>query len=251
MPMVVPVRSPFDSDRFSIEAARLTLAPGDRLDPDGPPIDGGAFDLVIARCSVDDIAGATALEAAGGRLMDVHVGFERVLTDADAGLDPVDETVDVATVDDADEVAALCRVAFAEATGHYHADPRLPDDRCTEVYADWGRRLTLDPAVTVVVQREAEGAIVGLATVAVDATLGRATVALDAVREDHRGTGTFARLGRQRLALARRAGADRLATAVHLQNVAACRANERLGFEIASAELTFHVWRRRASQGEP
>jgi GNAT superfamily N-acetyltransferase len=250
MPIAVPVRSPIDSDRFSIEVARITLAPGDRLDPDGPPIDGGAFDLVIARCSADDLAGAAALEAAGARLMDVHVGFDRALTDADAVLDPADEPVDVATVDDADEVAALCRTAFSGSAGHYHADPRLPDDRCTEVYADWGRRLTLDPAVTAVVQRGADGAIVGLATVAVDPMLGRATVALDAVREDHRGTGTFSRLGRQRLALARRGGAGRIWTAVHLQNVASCRANERLGFRIASAELTFHVW-RRASQGDP
>jgi GNAT superfamily N-acetyltransferase len=250
VPIVVPVRSQLDSDRFSIEAARLTLAPGDRLDPDGPPLDGGAFDLVIARCSADDLAGAAALEAAGARLMDVHVGFDRALADADAGLDPADEPVEVATVDDADEVAALCRAAFSEATGHYHADPRLPADLCTEVYADWGRRLTLDPEVTALVQRGADGAIVGLATVTVDATAGRATVALDAVREDHRGTGTFARLGRQRLAVARRGGADRIRTAVHLQNVASCRANERLGFRIASAELTFHVW-RRASQGEP
>jgi GNAT superfamily N-acetyltransferase len=250
VPIVVPVRSSLDSDRFSIEVARVSLAPGDLLDPDGPPLEGGVFDLVIARCSADDLASATALEAAGGRLMDVHVGFDRALTDADAGLDPADEEIDVATVDDADEVAALCRAAFSGAVGHYHADPRLPDDRCDEVYADWGRRSTLDPAVTVLVQRGADGAVVGLATVAVDATRGRATVALDAVRGDHRGTDTFARLGRQRLALARRAGADRISTAVHLQNVAACRANERLGFRIASAELTFHVW-RRASQGEP
>jgi GNAT superfamily N-acetyltransferase len=248
VPIVAPVHSPLDSDRFSIEVARITLAPGDRLDPDGPPLDGGAFDLVIARCSADDLANAAVLEAAGARLMDVHVGFSRDLADADADLDPDEEAVDVATAADADEVAALCRAAFADAVGHYHADPRLPDDRCTEVYADWGRRLTLDPEVTALVQRGGDGAIVGLATVAVDATAGRAAVALDAVRDDRRGTGTFARLGRQRLALARRGGADRISTAVHLQNVAACRANERLGFRIAGAELTFHVW--RASQGD-
>jgi GNAT superfamily N-acetyltransferase len=250
VPIVIPVRSSLDSDRFAIEAARITLAPDDRLDPDGPPLDDGPFDLVIARCSAEDMATAAALEAAGARLMDVHVSFGRGLTDVDADLDPADEPVDVATAADADAVAALCRAAFADAVGHYHADPRLPADRCTEVYADWGHRLTLDPAVTVVVQRGADGALVGLATVAVDATLGQATVALDAVRADHRGTGTFGRLGRQRLALARRAGADRISTAVHLQNVAACRANERLGFQVASAELTFHVW-RRATPGEP
>jgi GNAT superfamily N-acetyltransferase len=247
VPIVVPVRSALDSDRFSLEVARLTLAPGDRVDPDAPSLDDGPFDLVIARCAADDLASATALEAAGARLMDVHVGFDRALTGADADLDPADEPVDVATVADADEVAALCRDAFSGAVGHYHADPRLPDHRCAEVYADWGRRLALDPAVTALVQRGADGAIVGLATVAVDATLGRATVALDAVRGDHRGTGVFARLGRQRLALARRGGADRISTAVHLQNVAACRANERLGFRITGAELTFHLWRRTAT----
>jgi L-amino acid N-acyltransferase YncA len=250
MPIAVPVRSPLDSDRFAIEAARMTLAPGDRLGPDGPPLDDGEFDLVIARCSADDLTNAGALEAAGARLMDVHVTFERGLVDADADLDPADEPVEVASTDDADQVAALCRTAFADAAGHYHADPRLPDDRCAEVYADWGRRLTVDPAVTVVVQRDAEGTVVGIATFALDASARRATVALDAVREDHRGTGAFDRLGRQRLALARRGGAHRIRTAVHLQNVASCRANERLGFRIASAELTFHVW-RRTSQGEP
>jgi L-amino acid N-acyltransferase YncA len=249
MPIAVPARSPLDSDRFGLEVARLTLAPGDRLDPEGPPLDAGAYELVIARCAADDVASTTALEAAGGRLLDVHVTFDRTLEDADADLDPADEPIDVATADDAPAVAALCRAAFARAVGHYHADPWLPDERCTEVYADWGHRLTLDPAVTVVVQRDAQGAIVGLASFASDGATGRATAALDAVREDTRGTGTFDRLGRQRLALARRAGAHRIRTGVHLQNVAACRANERLGFRVASAELTFHVWRR--SRGAP
>ncbi|WP_052664295.1 GNAT family N-acetyltransferase [Nitriliruptor alkaliphilus] len=249
MPITAPVRSPLDADRFAIEVARLSLAPGDRLDLDAPPLDSGAYDLVIARCAADDGANIAALEAAGGRLMDVHVSFDRDLADADADLDPDDEPIDVATAADADAISALCRSAFARSTGHYHADPRLPADRCTELYADWGRRLAIDPAVTVVVQRDAGGGIIGLATFSLDEPAQQATVALDAVHEDHRGTGTFARLGRQRLALARRAGADRIVTAVHLQNVASCRANERIGFRIASAELTFHIW-RRTPEGE-
>lgn len=250
MPIAVPVRSPLDSDRFAIEVARITLAPGDRFDPDDRSLDDSAFDLVIARCSANDLANATILEAAGARLMDVHVSFDRGLDDGDADLDPAEEPVDVAFRDDADEVAALCRAAFTDAVGHYHADPRLPDDRCTEVYADWGRRLTVDPSVTTVIRRGTDGAIVGLAAFTTDVAAAQATVLLDAVREDHRGTGTFDRLGRQRLALARRGGADRIRTAVHLQNVASCRANERLGFRIADAELTFHIW-RGALQGEP
>jgi RimJ/RimL family protein N-acetyltransferase len=249
MPIVVPVRSPLDSARFAIEVGRLTLAPGDRLDPDRPSFETGPYDLVIARCAADDIASATALEEAGGRLMDVHVTFDRALDDADADLDPAEAPTDVATAADAPEVSALCRAAFARSAGHYHADPRLPDDRCAEVYADWGRRMTLDPGVTVVVER-ADGAIVGLAAFALDPPAPHARTVLDAVGADHRGTGTFGRLGRQRLALARRAGADRIRTAVHLQNVAACRTNELLGFEIAAAELTFHAW-RRTTQEDP
>lgn len=250
-PQVTP--SPLDGDRFGLAVARLAVPPATDVSAVRRALDAAdGWDLLISRCEADDVAVAAALEATGGRLMDVHVTFGRSLGSADSS-EPSEPAahdgvrIEVATSDDADAVSALFREAFAGYSGHYHADPRLDDVACTEIYADWSGRLVRAgrPDVRTLVARSPGGDILGASLLQHEPGRAEAEGVLDAVHPAVRRRGLYGLLGRHRVAAAARSGASTLTVSTHLQNLGTCRNLERLGFTLHRAQLTFHTWRER------
>lgn len=241
--------SAIDSERFELPVARLDVVPGGGGDAVRDALAGAAdWRLLIARCEADDLEAAAVLEASGARLMDVHVTFERALTDSvqeapSVGADPGDVEVRPAAHDAADQIAELFELAFATYAGHYHADPRLDDRRCAAIYADWAGRLVREAdASRALCVRGPDGTLLGATIVTHEPGSEVAYGVLDAVHPAARGRGLYRVLGRERARVAAALGAQRLQVSTHLQNLLTCRNLGRLGFLPVRAQLTFHTW---------
>jgi hypothetical protein len=122
--------------------------------------------MLIARCPARDVAAAQALEAAGGRVMDVLVYAARDLVRTPIAEHALDGLLRSATPADAGAVARVAKLGFAGYQSHYHADPRLDTAACDAAYVEWARRSCESRAVAdEVVVAEAGGEVVGFATV--------------------------------------------------------------------------------------
>lgn len=248
-------RSPIDSERFGFPVDRLEVAPdGGRQAVRDALVDDSGWRLLISRCESDDLAAASELERTGGRLMDVHVTFERDLRGPDGfGAVPADEEpagvepgpdVRSLTPADAEAVGRLFALSFATYAGHYHADPRLDDQRCSAIYADWAGRLVGgggDETVALAA-RDHDGTILAATLLTHEPGTEVAHGVLDAVHPTARGRGLYRILGRERARRAASRGASRLQVSTHLQNLVTCRNLSRLGFLPHRAQLTFHSW---------
>ena len=97
--------------------------------------------LLALRCDVRASATVHRLVQLGFRLMDtlVHTALEL----AHPVVVPSTESVrtSVARPQDAGEVGALSRSAFADYVSHYHADPRLSPTATAEAYGEWAEQL--------------------------------------------------------------------------------------------------------------
>lgn len=229
--------APLETERFGIPVVRGAGRGAELAGVGDAARDRGAL-LAIVRCDAADVAGTHALEAAGARLMDTHLGYECPTAEADPVAD--DPRVRPARADDLEDVEALARTAFDDYVGHFHADERLAA-HATDVYVDWAGRMLRDTsgAHLVWVAEDDDGPL-GFATLRLAGD--EAVAVLDGMAPRARGTGLHGALVRLRLAEARRHGATRVVFRTHLTNVGARRSYLRNGFLPTTQEHTFHLW---------
>ncbi len=195
-----------------------------------------AVQLLIARCRVDDIRAAQAMEEAGFRLMDTWVRYVGPLLPPAAA-----NGIREARPGDLDQIEAIARVAFHAYRGHYHADPRLDPAAADEVYVSWTRRCATGEAADVVLVAERDGRVAGFSALRMaDAQTGE--LVLGAVHPASRGRGLYRAMSLNGMAWTARRGGVRFAAATHLSNLAAQKAWARLGMMPEAAAFTFHNW---------
>jgi len=143
---------------------------------------------------------------------------------------------------DASPVRAIAAAAFSGYGGHYHADPRLDDEQCDEVYADWAERscVSKDVADEVLVA-ELDGQIVGFVTMRFNSD-DEAEVVLNGVAPPAQGRGVYRSLMIRAMDLCASRGRTRIVISTQLTNVVVQKVWTRLGFELTSAYYTFHKW---------
>lgn len=228
--------SPLDSKRFAIRAFRATVDGPERARTAIEFLRSGAADLVVARCPTSALPAVHALEGAGFLLMDTLVYFRRALVGAPPWPDEVRPVVEA----DEPRVEAIARAAFADYSGHYHVDPRLPKDASTEGYVEWALSMCRSKAHDVLVV-ERGGAVVGFLAIAwVSAST--ADIALNAVAPEAQGRGAYDALVKAAIALALRRGRTEIIVSTQIHNVAPQKVWSRNGFEPGPSFHTFHAW---------
>lgn len=181
---------------------------------------------------------AACAEERGARFMDVRVTLER---QAWPGTPYARPGVRGATSDDAAALEQIARTAFRGRT-RFYADPRLPDARCDDLYANWLREsLAVGGRAEIVMVADDEQGPAGFVTVELRdrvASIGLIAVAQRA-RGQHVGRLLCAAVVEQ---MTTAAGADRLAVVTQGQNIAAQRTFQRAGFRASRVDLWFHWW---------
>lgn len=200
-------------------------------------------DLLIARCAASAIAAATAMEDAGGRLMDTLVYWERDLERRPFQAEPGERPVRPAVAGDRARLEEIARASFTGYFGHYHSDPRLDPAAATEGYVEWAcTLLDRSSADSVVLLALQGGRPVGFGALAIRE--GRTCeLVLNGIEPEAQGRGHYRGVLSGALDWASSAGCRRLFSSTAVSNHAVQKAWARRGLEPVRAEHTFHLWR--------
>lgn len=197
--------------------------------------------MLVARCAAADLPAAQAMEAAGGRLMDVLVYYARAL-DRPLPDERPQTPVRLLRPEDAPGVGRVAAASFRGYLGHYHADPRLDRAKCDEVYLSWAERSCVDPSVaSKVLVAEHAGEVAGFLTL-LRRGAEEQEIVLNGVDPALQRHGIYRALVLAALREAQGDGARRLVVSTQLINLAPQKTWTRLGFEPAHAHYTFHLW---------
>lgn len=238
--MSIAVISEVESEHFGVTIARATVHDVGEIGQALEHCRVQEIDLLVARCSTDDIELAQELETLGFRLMDTLLFFERGVAEDLSSDDGI--AVRSATSRDIEAVAAIATEAFGDYSGHYQADRRIPRDLADSGYVDWAiRSCRSRQAAEEVLVAEREGGVAGF--VAVRRISDAADVALLATAAAARGQGVGRALMGEALRWTGRQNLPRLTFSTQLNNLRSQQMIVRLGFVPVRSFYTFHWWR--------
>jgi ribosomal protein S18 acetylase RimI-like enzyme len=236
--------SGIDEERFGFRTARASSVTAEALDSVIEFCRSKDVQFLIARCASADLSAAQAMERNGFELMDTLVYYVRDLTRTP--IPPDANEVVVRPVCDGEEkaVRAIAESSFRGYFGHYHADSRLDRVKCDETYVSWASRTcsARGPTSEVLVA-ESDGSLVGFATLRLN-TPEEGEVVLNGVSPPAQRQGIYRSLVLKGMEWCQSRRAQRMLISTQLTNLAAQRVWTRLGFELKSAQYTFHKWFR-------
>lgn len=203
--------------------------------------------LLIVRIPTSAQPAVSAMEQAGGRLMDTLCFYEhhlmrRPLREIASTGDGRAPNWRLASADDADAVEALARVAFEGYESHYRHDPRLAPAAVDEVYPSWARSCCESSSdFEPVVLAEVDARLVGFAALR-RTDSAELDVALFGIDPAARGQGIAVALLDHLLAACPDWGATRLRYSTQITNLPMLRLLARTGFRSVGSVYTFHLW---------
>lgn len=233
-------RSALDEARFKVRAARADVLQEGQVADMLDFCRRERIQFLIARCPVERIEVAQALEKSGFALMDTWLLYEARL-DGQSNQSAPHPGIRPMRREEIEPVITVARASFTGYSGHYHADPRIDPGLADEVYVDWTRRCAMGEAADAVLVAERGGMITAFSAFRLGDEK-TAALALGAVSPEHRGRGLYQELTRAGMRWAVDAGAERFQAATHLSNLAAQRTWTKLGMAPVRASYTLHRW---------
>lgn len=197
--------------------------------------------FLIARCSINDIQAAQAMEREGFFLTDTLVYYRRNL------LQPLPLPVCAAAIRplQAGEVADVSRVAgeaFLNYCDHYHADPHLDKAKCDEVYISWAVNASLNQdenhELLVAVK---DGSICAFSAMRLNSALETEGV-LCGVAKQARRKKIYTDLIIASMHWSKGKNRSQMIISTQINNMIVQNVWISLGFELYSAYYTYHRW---------
>ncbi len=234
--------SDLDEMRFGIRVAKANDVSAASLDKVLASCRAEDVRLLITRSPVADLGTVHALERQGFLLMDTLVyysfSYEKLAIPDDRGKTQIRSMKE----GEAEIIREVAARSFKGYLGHYHADDRLDDAQCDDVYVDWAYRSasSKDYADDVLVA-VADGAILGFATLRMNSPEEGEGV-LFGVAPEAQGKGVYRSFMVNGLKWGNQRGAKRMVVSTQVTNGAVQRVWARLGFEYSRGYYTFHRW---------
>ena len=233
--------SQIDSDRFGIRVARAQVVSGNF-----PRVlefcIAEKVDLLIARCSTDDLATVQRMETHGFLLMDTLVYYQFDLSKRSIPVDEGKGLVRTLQPRDREQVRGIATEAFKGYTGHYHADRRLDQRKCDEAYASWAERSCVSKAAAdEVLVSEHNGDLAGFATLRLNSPQ-EVEGLLFAIATQWQRRGVCGSLMIHSLRWTASQGAHRMIISTQVTNTSMQKVWCRVGFVPSHSYYTFHKW---------
>ncbi len=234
--------SDIDEDRFGIRTAKSVKVTVDNL----PKIIDFCRDnnvkMLIARCPANDFPTIHAMEREGFRLMDTLVYYSRDLTNIPIPSDDGKATIRQIRPGEEDKVKVLAAKSFHGYFGHYHADERLDNSKCDEVYISWAVNSCTshefaDNVLVLVLRERISGFISLRLNIPEESEVGLLCVDPSAQK---RGFSRLLLIGAMRWSVLQ--GAKRLMISTQIINVSSQKVFTQMGFAIRDSYYTFHKW---------
>ncbi len=228
--------SPLDSERFGIAVARADGVSAEAVPALLSYVEENEVEMVIARCDGSDQEAARALTLAGLTALEGQVTYRGPLAPV-----PPRDGLREGTAEDEEAVAALARDGFASLAGHYHADPRLPEDACRQIYVDWTLRGLAREAADVFYVAEVDGEVAAYGMFSGDGP--EITFILSTVAESARGLGLYTAMLHRGMEWGLERGGEELIGITAFGNIPPQRNLLKAGLRPAGSAWTFHGWR--------
>ena len=248
---------PWDSEQVGFPAARLDylIANGDYGEQHdikkslleqvlAEALTRGVWHL-SARVDASDLSSLHVLEEAGFITVDGILTFALGLP----GNKPAESTFDfktrLATAADAEQAAALARIAYSQ--DRFHSDPFIYKDRADELHATWLHNSCTGKAADAVVLAEDDAGLLGFVTCTVQrdtaARLGQlvGTIVLVASAERARGRGVGQATTNAAIAWFREQGCEVVEVGTQLRNINASRLYQKCGFRLVASSVSLRL----------
>lgn len=233
--------SDIDKERFGVKTARVVGLTTDSLPSVLDFCTKERVTLLIARCNMSDLAAAQAMEKDGFLLMDTLVYYS-----LDLAKQPVPNDCGIARVrpiriDEEEEMILVARESFRGYFGHYHADPKLDNNKCDETYTDWARKAFASRCSENFLLGEAKDRIMGFGVLRMN-NPNEGEMFLGGIHPDFQGQGiyhSFLCKGME-WCLSKKAG--KMIISTQLKNISVQKVLIKFGFEISSGYYTYHKW---------
>jgi RimJ/RimL family protein N-acetyltransferase len=203
---------------------------------------------VHASLPMEAIAAIHALDSAGFRIMDVLVTwiFEH-------GKQQISDYPDKCIIrgvqpGDAEVLVPLARTAYTDTPDRFHADPHLPTERSNELYAEWIKNSFNGKLADYIVVAEVDGKPAGYTTLKLEGDhQGKSNVKtggliLSAVAPWAEGRGVYTSMINGGLRWFQQQGVQVSHLGTQVNNYPVERAWARLGFRLAKAGPSLHLW---------
>lgn len=234
--------SQLDLERFGVITAKTSSTTSENISETLKFCEENGVELLIARCSTNDLKTCHAMEKQGFLLMDTLVYYSRDLTKNPIPADTGKAAIRLSKPADANAVEEVARDSFKGYFGHYHADERLDRSACDAVYTSWARnsinQLELANAVLVA---EWQGEVAGFATLR-ENTPQEGEGVLFGISPAAQGQGIYRSFIVQAMNWSLARGHQRIVVSTQITNVAVQKVWIRTGFEMSHSYYTFHKW---------
>lgn len=234
--------SPLDEGRFAVRTVQARAVDSDHLAELENFCQANQAQLAIVRVSADALNTVQLLEEAGYRLMDTLVYYTFRFAKKTIPTDVRRHPIRMLRPEDREEVIAIAKESFKGYFGHYHADSRLPKDKCDEVYVDWATNsLILKELGHQVIGVEEKGRLNSFLSFKVNCKE-EVEVMLSGILQHAQGKGIHQALMIQATRWAHNYGAHQIIVSTQVTNSASQKAWTRIGFEVDKAYYTLHKW---------
>lgn len=240
-PPVVALSS-IDEERFGIKSARATIDSPGALAETLDFCRANQVIFLVARCPAAALHTVHAMEREGFLLMDTLLYYMRHLDKPPIPEDNGEALIRSIRPGEEHVVHAIATDSFQGYFGHYHADERLPDTLCDEVYISWAVRACLSSEVAdEVMIAEIEGKPAGFFVMRLlndEESEGM----LAGIARWARRRGIYHSFLIKILEWSQRQGVQRMRFSTQVTNVPSQNAWVRVGAELSYAYYTFHKW---------
>lgn len=234
--------SPLDKQRFGFQTVQARDLSDSELVDLARFCEENAVEFSIIRVNVNHLDMVQKLEDEGYRLMDTLVYYVFQFDKKSIPSDSNNHVLRSIIPQDLEAVTAIAQDSFKGYYGHYHADPRLPKDKCDAVYIDWASnsvrsREMADDVLVVVGEKDLDG----FATLRMNSPQEGEGI-LFGVAPHAQGKGIYQSMMIGGMNWARGKGASQMVVSTQVTNVAVQKVWARLGFEMNRAYYTLHKW---------
>lgn len=234
--------SELDKIRFGIKVARAALDAEDEVDAIMNWCVVNNVEMLITRCSCEDIKIVHKLEMLDSYLMDTLVYFQnRKIVETKKTLE-YPYSWRIATADDTEIVEELASNIFEGYSGHYHADSRLNKKDSNLVYSNWARNSCLggsfSDAVFLIFHYKQ---VIGFTTIK-KIDLEKCEIVLNGVSPLYQNKGVYSFLVSLAKNWAFNQKIENIIISTQITNFAVQKVWCRQGFEPLKNYYTFHKW---------
>jgi ribosomal protein S18 acetylase RimI-like enzyme len=234
--------SDIDKERFGVKTAKVIGLTKDRL---SSVLDFCAKEevvLLIARCNMSDLEAAQSMEKEDFLLMDTLIYYSLDLSKRPIPSDKGVVHFRPIHADEEKEMIAVASESFRGYFGHYHADPRLDNEKCDEVYVDWAKKAYASRGANEnFFVAEIDKRIVAFGVFRInDSEEGE--LFLGGIHPDFQGHGIYLSFLCRAMEWCLSRNAKRMVISTQLNNIAVQKVLTRFGFEISKGYYTYHKW---------